>query len=203
MVLLHARAKRYRFPAARVLVYLPLKNPAARPTQKCDPGIQSISSWRQRVLEPHYVLCFGCGSVGTVSPNLSLASATYATDAAPTNQPLVAFTRPDSSQCLGLEDATLHFSDAQSVDEVRRYLMPAVTGSQGLPGTQAIVVETNHLSYTYDAGSGILVLNRGAVSDTGRTSTANGANTLNLQEHFQTAADCRQAHPVLIVYHRS
>lgn len=152
---------------------------------------------------PIALLCVGCSSGATVAPEISLASATYSTDDAPTSQPLIPFTRTDSSQCLGLEDARLSFLNAQSVDEVRRYLMPVVPGTQGLPGTQAIAVETNHLSYIYDAGSGVLILNRGTVSDTGQTSAVSGVTTLKLQEHFQSVSYCREAVPVLVVYHRT
>jgi len=149
------------------------------------------------------VLLFtACGSQGDIAPNLSLASTTYVTESAPANQPLIPFIRTDSSQCLGLEDASLRFSDGRSVDEVRRYLMPAVAGTQGLPVTQSIVVETSQLTYAYDAGSGILVINRGAVADTGHINMTGGANIV-LQEHFESVSYCRSTGPVSVLYHRT
>jgi hypothetical protein len=148
------------------------------------------------------LLSMGCGSGANLAPNTSLASTTYATSAGSTQQPLIPFTRVDSTQCLGLEDATLRFLDAQSVDEVRRYLMPVVLGKQGLPGTQTIAVETNHLSYEYNAESDILLVHRGAVTDTGNIATINGSSTLSLQEHFQSVTYCSQTAPISIIYHR-
>ena len=148
------------------------------------------------------VLCFGCSAGHAVAPELTLYPSTYSTDVAPINQPLIPFTQTDSSQCLGLEDARLSFLNSQEIDEIRRYLMPVIHVPSGLPGTQAIAVETSHLSYTYDAGSGVLKLRRGAVSDTGRIRTVSGVTTLELQEHFQSLSYCRQATPLLAVYTR-
>lgn len=149
------------------------------------------------------LMTVGCGGGVTTAPGQSLSPATYSTDSAPASQPLIPFARTDSSQCLGLEDATLTFTDAQSLDEVRRYIMPVVSGTRVGPGTQAISFERNHLPYTYDAGSGVLILIRGTVSDTGQVSTISGVSTLKLREHFQTLSSCHESASILVVYHRT